>query len=66
MWCRKRLAREALATLSDAGSELLEAVSGVLRGEQFVGKRFSGHDFARASQAGVSPDLLSNGGGAQL
>ncbi len=29
---------------SDAGSELLPAVSAVLRGEQFVGKRFYGHD----------------------
>jgi DNA-binding NarL/FixJ family response regulator len=29
---------------SDAGSELLQAVNAVLRGEQFVGKRFSGHD----------------------
>ena len=50
----------------DAGSELLEAVSGVLRGEQFVGKRFSGYDFVHASHAGVSPGLLSTGGGAQL
>jgi DNA-binding NarL/FixJ family response regulator len=29
---------------SDAGSELLQGVNAVLRGEQFVGKRFSGHD----------------------
>ena len=30
---------------SDAGSELLQAVNAVLRGQQFIGKRFSGHDF---------------------
>lgn len=30
---------------SDAGSELLAGVKAVLRGEQFLGKRFSGHDF---------------------
>ncbi len=33
----------------DAGSELLEAVSSILRGEQFVGKRFIGNDLVRAS-----------------
>jgi DNA-binding NarL/FixJ family response regulator len=36
---------------TDARSELLEAVNTVLRGEQFVGKRFSGHDFVGASDA---------------
>src|SRR5258705_10619838 len=53
--------REALATgasgyvlKSDAGRELLEAVSAVLRGEQFVGKRFSGHDFGPGSDAVAS------------
>jgi DNA-binding NarL/FixJ family response regulator len=30
---------------SDAGNELLGGVNAVLRGEQFLGKRFSGHDF---------------------
>jgi DNA-binding NarL/FixJ family response regulator len=29
----------------DAGSELLEGVNAVLRGERFVGRRFAGHDF---------------------
>ena len=38
----------------DAGSQLLQAVSSVLRGEQFVGTRFSGIDFARPSDTGVS------------
>ena len=33
---------------TDAGQELLEAVNAVLRGEQFVGKRFAGHDFVGA------------------
>ena len=30
---------------TDAGSELLEGVNAVLRGERFVGRRFAGHDF---------------------
>ena len=36
---------------TDARSELLTAVDAVLRGEQFVGRRFSGHDFVGASDA---------------
>jgi DNA-binding NarL/FixJ family response regulator len=32
----------------DAGSELLRAVKALLRGEQFLGARFSGLDFALA------------------
>jgi DNA-binding NarL/FixJ family response regulator len=42
---------------TDAGSELLEAVEAVLRGEQFVGSRFSGHDFVGASDAGASHEF---------
>lgn len=38
---------------TDAGSELLEGVDAVLRGERFVGRRFSGHDFVGASDAGA-------------
>jgi DNA-binding NarL/FixJ family response regulator len=38
----------------DAGSELLTAVDVVLRGEQFVGSRFAGHNFTGASDARVS------------
>ncbi len=38
----------------DAGSELLNAVDVVLRGEQFVGSRFAGHDFTGPSDARVS------------
>ncbi len=34
---------------TDARRDLLAAVDAVLRGEQFVGRRFSGHDFAGAS-----------------
>jgi DNA-binding NarL/FixJ family response regulator len=48
--------REALHTgasgyvvKTDAGHELLEAVNAVLRGEQFIGRRFAGHDFVGAS-----------------
>ena len=59
--------REALGTgasgyvvKTDAGRELLEAVSAVLRGEQFVGRRFAGHDFTGASDAGASESLRSN------
>ena len=39
---------------SDAGRELLEGVNAVLRGDQFVSGRFSGHDFIGASDAGAS------------
>jgi DNA-binding NarL/FixJ family response regulator len=59
--------REALGTgasgyvvKSDAGRELLEAVSAILRGEQFVGRRFAGHDFTGTSNAGASESLRSN------
>lgn len=38
---------------SDAGSELLQAIDAVLRGERFVGRRFSGYDFVGASHAGA-------------
>ena len=38
----------------DAGSELLTAVHGVLRGEKFAGNRFAGHDFTGASDVRVS------------
>jgi DNA-binding NarL/FixJ family response regulator len=36
---------------ADAGSELLDAVNAALRGEQFVGRRFAGHDFVSASDS---------------
>ena len=56
--------REALGTGAsgyvykpDAGRELLEAVSAVLRGERFVGARFSGHDLVRGSDAVASREL---------
>jgi len=58
------IVREALGTgasgyvvKSDAGSELLEAVSAVLRGDQFVGKRFAGHDFVRDSNVVASQEF---------
>jgi len=35
---------------SDAGKELLKALHAVLRGEQFIGKSFSGHDFSRTRE----------------
>ena len=56
--------REALGTgargyivKTDAGSELLEGVNAVLRGEQFVGRRFAGHDFVGASHATASQEF---------
>jgi DNA-binding NarL/FixJ family response regulator len=39
---------------TDAGSELQEGVNAVLRGDQFVSRRFSGHDFVGASDERVS------------
>jgi DNA-binding NarL/FixJ family response regulator len=58
------LVREALGlgargyvVKTDAGSELLQAIDAVLRGERFVGKRFVGHNFVGASHAGASQDL---------
>jgi DNA-binding NarL/FixJ family response regulator len=44
---------------TDAGSELLQAVNAVLRGEQFVGRRFSGHDFVGVSHARVSQEFTT-------
>jgi DNA-binding NarL/FixJ family response regulator len=42
---------------ADAGRELLEAVSAVLRGERFVGARFSGLDLVRGPDAVASREL---------
>jgi DNA-binding NarL/FixJ family response regulator len=50
----------------DAGSELPEGVNAVLRGGRFVGRRFSGHDFIGASDAGASPEFRTNGTSALL
>ena len=62
------LVREALGTGAhgyvfkiDAGSELLNGVSAVIRGDQFVSKRFSGEDFVVGSHAGVSEDPQTDG-----
>ena len=46
---------------TDVRRELLEAVDAVLRGGQYVGKRFSGHDFVAASDARASRELRTNG-----
>jgi hypothetical protein len=43
---------------ADVGSELLAAVTGVLRGAQFVGSRFASHDFNGASNL-RTPDATS-------
>jgi DNA-binding NarL/FixJ family response regulator len=42
---------------TDAGSELLEAVDTVLRGGQFVGKRYYGHHFVGAADAAGSDEF---------
>jgi DNA-binding NarL/FixJ family response regulator len=45
----------------DAGSELMKGVNAVIRGDQFVSKRFSGEDFLVSSHAGVSEDRQTDG-----
>ena len=45
---------------SDAERELLEGVNAVLRGGQFVSRRFVGHDFTGVSDAGASHSVRSN------
>ena len=59
--CSVDLVQEALRTgargyvvKTDARSELLEAVNTVLRGDQFVSRRLSGHDFVGASHEAAS------------
>jgi DNA-binding NarL/FixJ family response regulator len=51
---------------TDAGSELPVAVNAVLRGEQFVGRRFSGHDFVGASDTGASHEFRTKSAFAPL
>ena len=46
---------------SDAGSELLVGVNAVLRGEQFVGRRFAGLDFVGASHEIASEESANHG-----
>ncbi len=45
---------------TDARRELLTAVNAVLRGEHFIGKRFSGHEFFRGSVEAPSQDRPNN------
>ena len=56
MWCKAPFAEGAKGYVvkTDARRELLTAVDAVLRGEQFVSRRLSGHDFVGASDARVS------------
>ena len=51
---------------SDAGRELLEGVNAVLRGEQFVGNRFSGHDFVEGSYEVASQEFRAKNSFASL
>ena len=46
---------------TDARRELLTAVDAVLRGEQFVGSRFAGHDLTGASDARAPESVRSSG-----
>jgi DNA-binding NarL/FixJ family response regulator len=62
--CSADLVQEALwggacgyIVKSDAGSELLDAVNAALRGEQFVGRRFAGHDFVSAADSKASEEF---------
>jgi len=61
-----RLGAHGYIVKTDARRELLEGVDAVLRGGQFVGRRFSGHDFARASDDGASKEFRTNGSFALL
>jgi DNA-binding NarL/FixJ family response regulator len=45
---------------TDAGSELLEAVDAILRGGQFVGRRFSGQDFVGTTDTRASHEFRAN------
>jgi DNA-binding NarL/FixJ family response regulator len=65
--------REALGTgasgyivKTDAGRELLKGVSAVLRGELFVGARFSEHDFVRDSNVVASQEFRTGSAVAPL
>jgi DNA-binding NarL/FixJ family response regulator len=40
---------------ADVGNELLAALTAVLRGERFLGRRFAGHDFREAKNC--APDI---------
>ena len=62
--CSVDLVQEALRTgaqgyvvKTDAKSEVVEAVNTVLRGDQFVGKRFSGDDFVASSRAQLQRNM---------
>ena len=61
-----RLGAHGYVVKTDAKRELLEGVDAVLRGGQFVGRRFSGNDFARASDDGASQEFRTNGSFALL
>jgi DNA-binding NarL/FixJ family response regulator len=45
---------------TDAGRELIAAVTAVLRGEQFLGSRFAGHDFTGPSNLRVVAAIACN------
>jgi DNA-binding NarL/FixJ family response regulator/uncharacterized protein YheU (UPF0270 family) len=45
---------------TDAGRELIAAITSVLRGEKFVGSRFAGHNFTGASNLRTTDTLAHN------
>jgi DNA-binding NarL/FixJ family response regulator len=47
---------------TDTGRELVEAVKAVLRGERFVGRRFSAHVFVNALGGSASQEFRTQGG----
>jgi DNA-binding response OmpR family regulator len=61
-----RLGAHGYVVKTDAKRELLAGVDAVLRGGQFIGRRFSGHDFAGVSDDGASQEFRSNGSFALL
>ena len=61
VWEALRLGAHGYVVKTDANRELLEGVDAVLRGGQFVGRRFSGHDFAVASDYGSSQGFRTSG-----
>jgi DNA-binding NarL/FixJ family response regulator len=56
-----RLGAHGYVVKTDAKRELLAGVDAVLRGGQFVARRFSGHDFARPSDDGASQEFRTKG-----
>ena len=57
-----RLGASGYIVKSDAGSELATAVDAVLRGERYVGTRFTGHDFTDSTDSQASEGFFHEEG----